>query len=87
MNKVNETSFLMAKGLLTDTTIKDYIMNCKREDHPKIYEAIKNHMEASEQYVTPFSEWVKDYDSNLYVVGAVTPGGYIRDKVNEDYYG
>lgn len=87
MTKVNPTSYFMAHGLITDTAIKDHIMNCKQEEHPKIYEAIKNHMEASEQYIKPFAQWVTDYDPDLYVIGPVDAGSYVKRKVKEDYYG
>ncbi len=84
---MKKSSFFVANRLYNETDIKDFIMNCDSSYHPEVYEAIKSYAQETEQYIKPFSEWVHEYDPDLYVVGSVTPGGYIKDKIEEDYYG
>jgi len=87
MKKVNVSSYFIAQGLLSDTDIKNRIMNCDSSEHPKLYEAIFNHMEASEQRIMPFSQWVNEYDPSFHTVGSADAGSYTRAKIEEDYYG
>lgn len=81
------TSLFVAKKLYTETQIKDFITNCNSEFHEKVYHAIYSYAQNTKQSVMPFSNWIKEYESNLSVIGNTSPGDYIKSKIYEDYNG
>ena len=81
-------NIFMSKGLYTVGEQMDYIMRAPRPEHEAIAATIHARMEAStEQVCLPFSEWVVQDDPNMAVIGAVTPGSYIRNRIREEEQG
>ena len=81
------TSHFIANGLYLETEIKDYIMNCDSKYHKEVYEAIVSYSKDTTQTILPFAEWVNEQNPDLHVIGPLTQGDYIRESINNDYYG
>ena len=81
------SSHFIANQLYTETEIKDYIMNCDSKHHKAVYEAIVSYGQETEQYIMPFQDWIKEFDDKVRVIGAGSPGDYVRNSINNDYYG